>query len=105
MSELFALLIGHAFADYALQNDFVAKFKSRHMDTSMFGGQKVWIWVLSSHALMHGGVVWVITNNVWLGLAETVAHFIIDFSKCEKWIDFHQDQIAHIACKILWSVL
>ena len=102
VSKLFALIIGHAFSDYALQNDFVAKFKARRIEGKY---NSWWPWVLTSHALMHGGVVWIVTGNVWLGVAESLAHWIIDLAKCEKFIGFHTDQTLHIVCKVIWSVI
>lgn len=103
LTKLFLLLAGHALGDFALQGDFIAKFKSRH--TPFFTGETIWPYVLASHALIHGAIVFLITHSVRLGIAETIAHATIDFIKCEKKINFHLDQTLHIACKILWSVL
>ena len=109
--KFFALLIGHAFADFVFQTEFIANNKNRHSvpkgyDPKLHGKiQTIWPYVLTSHALVHGGIVWAITGNVWLGLAETICHWLIDFGKCEKWYGIHQDQFAHIVCKVIWSVL
>ena len=101
------LLIGHAFADFVFQTEWIAKYKNRHRQSPPPPGQKqqtVWPYILTAHALVHGSFVWAITGNVWLGLAETFCHWIIDFGKCENWYGVHFDQSAHIFCKILWSL-
>ena len=104
MNELLYLVMGHAVADFALQNQFVADFKSPLKDSSMFGAT-IWPYVLLAHGLIHGAVVTLITGNPWLGVAETIAHSVIDYAKCVKWIGWHQDQIAHLICKIVWWML
>ena len=111
MYELFFMLIaGHALADFALQSDSMAKGKNRNLiDTSMVPpGQTYtpcWPYWLGSHALIHGLVVSLVTGIWWLGLAETVVHFAIDFAKCESWTGVHQDQALHVACKVAWVML
>jgi len=105
IETFFALLIGHALADFVLQSDAMAKGKNRHNRTTTPPGATCtlcWPYWLSSHALIHGGVVWAITSNVYLGAAETVVHWLIDFAKCENRINVHEDQFLHIACKVVW---
>ena len=103
---LFKMLIGHAIGDFALQIDAMAKGKNRHyFPDNIPPGQKVitnWPYWMTSHALIHGGAVWVATGVAALGLAETVAHWLIDFAKCEGWINLHVDQALHVACKVIW---
>jgi hypothetical protein len=123
----FWLLVGHAVADFALQNDFVAKFKSskamwppgsikEHFRGStgeldvriaMPGVRReiIWPWVLGSHALIHGGAVALVTGKPLLGVFEAVAHAVIDHCKCNDYIDFHVDQALHLACKVVWLIL
>lgn len=98
---VFAMLIGHALADYPLQVDFLAQGKNRH--TAI--GAQWWPWLLGSHALIHGGFVWAITASPWLGLAEVAAHALTDFLKCEKRIGFHTDQTIHVICKVVWALI
>jgi hypothetical protein len=98
---LFALIIGHALADYPLQGDFLAKAKNRLNPLPTIH----WLPPLLSHAIIHGGFVWVITGNVWLGLAETICHAIIDDFKCVKKISFNIDQALHLVCKLIWILL
>lgn len=105
---LFKLLAGHAFADFALQSDFIAKNKNRHSvpmgyNPELHGPmQTVWPYVLGSHAMIHGAFVYLATGRADLGFAEAVCHAAIDFGKCEKWYGIHIDQGLHIACKFLW---
>lgn len=100
--ELFAaLIIGHAIADYPLQGDFLAKAKNR---TAPLPGVP-WQQALAAHASIHAGAVWLITGSIWLGLAELMAHAIIDDAKCRGRLSFDTDQALHIACKVLWVVI
>lgn len=110
MFEIFLkLLMGHALADFALQNSDMARLKNRHAKpTNVPPGQKIvpcWFYFLTSHALIHGGIVWLLLGHWYLAAAETVAHWLIDFAKCENWINPHVDQFLHIFCKVLWVVI
>jgi hypothetical protein len=93
----FMLVCGHALGDYALQNDFVAKNKARKGSIPGF-----WPYVLGSHALMHGMLVTIATGSTLLGMAETLAHALIDFGKCEGWFGINTDQLLHLGCKAVW---
>ncbi|MGC4017159.1 MAG: DUF3307 domain-containing protein [Luteolibacter sp.] len=102
---LFALLIGHALADYPLQGAFLAKAKDRHSDSGAMFAESVapkglWIHALTAHALVHAGSVWIITGSVGLALVELVLHWLIDFAKCEGWTGFTTDQLLHVLCKV-----
>jgi hypothetical protein len=50
-------------------------------------------------------MVYLITNNIWLGIAETISHAIIDDAKCTGKIGFNTDQALHIICKIIWVLV
>lgn len=107
MDLFFRLLIGHALADFALQSDAMAKGKNRHRKTEPPPGatyQPCWMYWLSAHALIHGGAVWAITGNVWIGLCETILHWVIDFGKCDNLYGIHEDQALHLLCKLTWSL-
>lgn len=102
--EVFALLlIWHALADYPLQGDFLARAKNRFAPIPGVP----WQWPLASHAAIHAGGVWVITDNGWLALLQFASHALIDDLKCEAGkryegrrmatFAFHCDQIAHVA--------
>lgn len=108
ITTLFALIVGHALADYPLQTDFLARGKNRHNCGDVPPGAKrqtIWPYCLSAHALIHGGAVVLITGSAALGIVETLLHWAIDFGKCENWYGIHADQGAHVACKLLWAVI
>lgn len=100
MSETLLLAIylaaGHWVADYPLQGDFLAQAKQK-------GPLRVYH--LCAHAGIHAGTVALITGSPWLGLAEFVAHTLIDESKTRGRISFATDQALHIACKALWLAI
>lgn len=111
MRPLFLMLCGHAVADFMLQHPWVAQNKNRHAvstgyDPKLHGPREtIWPYVLTAHALTHGAFVCLATGSAALGLAETAAHWAIDFGKCERWYGIHVDQWLHIACKVLWFVI
>lgn len=109
MSLLLQLLIVHALADFPLQGDVMAKGKNwnRKPDNIPLGQKPmaVWFHYLTAHALIHAGAVWLITGNMWFGVAELALHWILDFMKCENWTNPHQDQLLHIGCKIAYVIL
>lgn len=106
----FLLLSGHALGDFALQNEWIATNKNRHVRLSLSpemqkNAQIIWPYLLTAHSLIHGLLVFLITGKVSLGIAETMIHWFTDFAKCEKWFGFHTDQFIHFSCKILWIIL
>ena len=111
ITNIFLLLCGHALADFALQTEWIAYNKNRNVvpkgyDPEKHGKlQSIWIYVLTSHALIHGLMVYLITLNIWFGIAETIIHWVVDFGKCEKWYGIHTDQSIHILCKIIWGII
>lgn len=107
---LFLLLCGHFLADFSLQTEWIATNKNRHVRLRFPPEQRahmqvIWPWLLTSHAAIHGLMVYLVTHKLSLSLAEVAVHWIVDFGKCEKWFDFHTDQILHIAAKVLWAAL
>jgi hypothetical protein len=104
----FALAIGHAFADFALQSQFMAQNKNRHLvpkDTDTGRPSSMWIHVLTAHCLVHAGIVWIIlaplTAKAWaFALVEFVVHWAIDYVKCEGKTSFNTDQSLHYLCKL-----
>ncbi len=103
---LFWLLVGHAVGDFALQTEWMVRSKnpSRRGPRSA-GEHREWVWVhvLSAHALIHGGAVAAATGMVGLGIAETVAHWLIDYGKSRRLYGFHVDQGLHLLCKLVWA--
>jgi len=102
MFELFfKLLVGHALADFVLQTDVMATWKNRHHKPDIIPkAMPCWLYWSFAHALIHGGIVYGVTGSLLFGCVETIAHWSIDFAKCESWTNPHQDQILHLLCKI-----
>ncbi len=107
----FALAIGHAFADFALQSEFMATNKNRHLvpkDTDTGRPSSMWLHVLTAHCLVHAGIVWIILGSLklaWLiALIEFVAHWLIDLFKCDGRTSFNKDQGLHYLCKAAYVV-
>mgnify|MGYP002414098749 CR=1 FL=1 len=106
-ATFFLLLCGHVVADFAMQTEWVATNKNRHVRDVMSAEnqvktQVIWPHLMTAHALHHGLFVFLITGHLTLGIAETVVHWIIDFGKCEGWFGFHTDQALHILSKVAW---
>lgn len=112
---LFAFTIGHAFADFPLQGDFLSRGKNRNAPPPPLADGKacpanLWIYLMSAHCLIHAGFVWFISGYAILALAEFILHWAIDVAKCEGRTSFATDQWLHIATKaayvgILWAGL
>lgn len=100
-SRIFFLVAGHALCDYPLQGDFLARGKNHR---NPLPGVP-WYQCLFAHALMHGAIVYLITGNLWMGVAEFAIHAGTDYAKCDGKLSFNQDQAIHYGCKILWGVL
>ena len=106
MFELFfKLMFAHFFADVTLQSTKMANGKNRNKksDYVLLPGQKFiacWPYDLTAHAITHGGFVYIATGSLALGITETIAHWVIDFAKCETWTNIHTDQLLHLLCKI-----
>jgi hypothetical protein len=94
------LSLGHFFADYPLQGDKMAVEKCPGMDVTMD-----WRWWLIAHTATHGFFVAVLTGVPLLGLAEVVAHFLIDYGKCRLGYSLLLDQSLHLFCKLVWVAL
>lgn len=101
---LFWLIAGHALADYALQNQYMADAKSPR--TSQ--GVGIWKWVLFMHAMIHGAMVAYATGYIFIGILEVAAHFWIDHLKSTGRLGegpkaHIRDQALHIGCKVIWA--
>jgi hypothetical protein len=106
---LFALLIGHALADFPLQGEFLAAGKEMHGHLERLTGttwpQGMWAYCLTFHSLIHGGAVWIITGSVRLGALELILHWLIDCAKSARLMGFYLDQSLHILCKLAYVYL
>ena len=99
--RLLLLCAGHALCDYPLQGDFLARGKNHKQPIpGVPFGQ-----CLSAHALIHAGMVLVVTESVSLALAELAIHAATDYAKCDGRITFNQDQAIHYSCKATWAIL
>lgn len=110
MILLFYLLLGHVIADFALQSDTMARGKNRNRPVDLSSippGQSytpTWFYWLTAHALIHGAAVTLLINPFY-GALEALAHWCIDFGKCENWYGIHIDQALHALCKIMWVMM
>ena len=96
MKTFFALMCAHALCDFQLQNGAMYERKA--------SGEGDWyIWMLA-HALICGGGVYAVTGSLFLGITETVAHFIIDTWKANDRIGLHADQFLHISFRIIYVI-
>jgi Protein of unknown function (DUF3307) len=99
--RLFALMVGHALADFPLQGDFLARGKDhRHPIPGM-----PWYQCMFAHCMIQAGMVYLITGSLVIGLCEFVLHFVIDYAKCDGKLTFNQDQALHATCKVIWAVV
>lgn len=90
------LLMMHALTDFALQNERMALGKSKY--TNKLEIYVPWYYWLTSHALIQGFGVYLITQNMYIGLLETILHWGIDHLKCEGKTNIHTDQLMHVFC-------
>ena len=111
---LFAFTIGHAFADFPLQGDFLSRGKNNAPPPPLADGKacpaNLWVYLMSAHCLIHAGFVWIIGGYAILAVVEFILHWLIDVVKCEGHTSFATDQWLHILTKvayvaILWSGL
>jgi hypothetical protein len=97
---IFLLIAGHFVADYVFQTDAIATGKNKTLEYAKFGVP--WYYWMFTHSITHGLAVFLVTKSIYLGIAETFAHFLIDFAKCEGKINLHVDQFLHVLCKVGW---
>ncbi|KKM88334.1 hypothetical protein LCGC14_1259780 [marine sediment metagenome] len=109
----FYLMIGHAFADFALQPMNIAKGKNRfasrppNYDEEAHGpfDGRLWVMAMTAHALIHAGFVIVITGEPILGLWQFITHWLIDFERTSKRLTPWEDQTLHILVLATTAVL
>lgn len=110
LALFFALVIGHAFADFPLQGEFLSRGKNRHNEPPKLADGKVsppnlWIYLMTAHCLIHTGFVWVLTGSIIFALAELILHWVIDSLKCEGGTSFATDQWLHVISKAVYVVI
>ena len=101
MTTFFWMLVGHALCDYPLQGDFLARGKNHKSPIAGIPFYQC----LAAHALIHAGSVAAITGSVGLGVAEFIAHVVIDFGKCDEQYGLNVDQALHVGCKVIWALI
>jgi len=94
---LFELILGHFFADIALQDIWMAETKRA------FGEGYDWVMLHIAHGMMHAMVVYLITNSMVLALVELVTHVGFDYAKCRDMMGIFEDQICHLVMKIIYA--
>ncbi len=102
----FALMIGHAVADFPLQGEYLAIGKNRRYLTRLKDPSRppeIWIYCMGAHCLVHAGAVWIITGSSVLAAIELVLHWLLDQAKCEGRTSFGMDQWGHAACKAAYA--
>ena len=103
----FALVIGHAVADFPLQGEFLAIGKNRRYLVRLKDPNRtpdMWIFCMAAHCLIHAGTVWIISGAIVLALIELVVHWALDQAKCNGLTTFASDQMAHVLCKFAYAV-
>jgi hypothetical protein len=102
-AHIFILLImAHYLCDFALQNDFVAKFKAVKINGEY---NPIWYHCLIAHCAIHALAVYLATNSIYLCLFMFVTHFVIDQSKCLNKLTFNQDQSLHVIVILIISLI
>lgn len=98
----FALVIGHALADFPLQGEYLAIGKNRRVLMRLKDPTRppeLWVFCMSAHCLIHAGAVWLISGSVVLGVVEMVLHWGLDVAKCNGKTTYAFDQMGHVVCK------
>ena len=101
LDTLMLLCAGHALCDLPLQGDFLARGKNHKAPIPGVP----WRQCLLAHALIHAGMVTLVTGSALLGLAELAIHAATDWAKCDGRLSFDQDQAVHYGCKLAWALL
>lgn len=107
IQKLFLLIFGHFICDFALQSQYMCKYKNPNNAPSegynFFHPEYMWKLIMFAHCFIQGGFVYLFTNNLFFSLCEIMIHFITDYLKCNKKITVIQDQTIHILCKVIWA--
>ena len=106
---LFELLLAHAITDFALQPIDMGIGKNRHKKPKHVPlgvrAKTVWFYYLTAHALVNGAGVYLVIGSRAFGIIETIVHWLLDFCKCEGWINPHRDQLFHVMSKIIYCLI
>ena len=107
---MWLLTASHCLADTALQTRAMAAGKNRNRSIDMANvppGQKPlnlwWMW-LTHHAFIHGLMIYLLTQNIYLGMIETAGHWLIDLGKGENLYSPYGDQALHLTMKLCYAI-
>lgn len=103
IAVLFGLIAAHFICDYAFQPTAMYIGKNQ-LKGEPYAGINWWYW-LTAHSMSHAVAVALVTRNVYLGLAEFVAHWAIDWAHSKKYIGLHFEQALHLFCKLTWALI
>lgn len=96
---LIHLLTLHAIFDYPLQGSFLATCKDPKNKMPLP------YYHLGVHVWIHAGAVFWLTGNFLFFFMELAIHGILDLSKVKEKTTLLQDQMLHIASKLLYAVI
>lgn len=94
------LILGHLAVDFNLQTGEIARGKNPNRVEGNYGAP--WWAYMLGHCGSHGLAVALITGYPSLGMMECIAHFFIDWLKCERITELYVDQLLHLICKLVW---
>lgn len=102
MKIFLILIMVHYLCDFALQNDFVAKFKSMKINGEY---NEIWYHCLTAHCAIHSLGVYFVTSSIYLSSLMFITHFMIDQFKCLNKLTFNQDQSLHFIVIVIISCI
>lgn len=97
------LLAVHWFFDFPGQGQFLSDIKNKQVPVFP------WWYGLTAHSMIQAaatyGMVWMFSPELafQLALFEFIAHWLIDWIRVEKKVSAMGDQLAHLACKLLYA--
>ena len=92
-----------AVTDVALQTEWMSYGKC--CTSPVVVTEIPWYFPMGAHSMVNGCGVWLVTGNAYLGLAESILHFIIDYCKCKFIIGVNLDILFHIICRVIYAVI
>jgi hypothetical protein len=99
---LLVMLFLHTLGDFALQSEAMARGKEKGGETKKNEMRFYW---LSAHALIQGGLIFLVFGNPYLFIIEVITHFFIDLAKTHNRTNIHQDQGTHIALRFSYALI
>ena len=97
------LMLAMAVTDLAIQTEVMAFAKGDTKPTVV--QDPPWYYFMGAHSMVNGCGVWLVTGNVYFGVAESVLHFVIDHLKCSHIISSRVDLTLHIGCRVIYAVI